>query len=84
MPMIRIENVDNHQMCCLMPSDNFIVKKSGTQAGIEPTTFGALGTELEAHLYRTWGYSTAHQYRTVTVPYVLYQSMMHRCVMVSP
>ncbi len=27
-------------MYCPMPSDNFIVKKSGTQAGIEPTTFG--------------------------------------------
>ncbi len=52
--------------------NNFIVKKSGTQAGIEPTTFGVLGIKPEAHLYRTWGYGTAHQYRTVTVPYVLY------------
>ncbi len=41
MPMIRLESVENHRMYCLMPSDNFILKKSGTQAGIEPTTFGA-------------------------------------------
>ncbi len=40
MPMIRLETVEKHRMYCLMPSDNFIVKKSGTQAGIEPTTFG--------------------------------------------
>ncbi len=40
MPMIRLETVENHRMYCLMPSDNFIVKKSGTQAGIELTTFG--------------------------------------------
>ncbi len=40
MPMIRLETVENHRMYCLMPSDNFIVKKSRTQAGIEPTTFG--------------------------------------------
>ncbi len=39
MPMIRLETVENHRMYCLMPSDNFILKKSGTQAGIEPTTF---------------------------------------------
>ncbi len=40
MPMIRLETVENHRMYCLMPSDNFIVRKSGTQAGIEPTNFG--------------------------------------------
>ncbi len=40
MPMIRLKTVENHRMYCLMPSDNFTVKKSGTQAGIEPTTFG--------------------------------------------
>ncbi len=38
--MIRLETVENHRMYCLMPSDNFIVKKSGIQAGIKPTTFG--------------------------------------------
>ncbi len=42
MPMITLETVDNHRMYCLMSSDNFIVKKSRTQAGIEPTTFGVL------------------------------------------
>ncbi len=41
MPMIRLETVEKHRMYCLMPSNNFMVKKSGTQAGIEPTTFGA-------------------------------------------
>ncbi len=71
MLMIRLETVENHQMYCLMPSDDFIVKKSGTQARIKPTTFEVLGTELEVHLYRTWGYGTAHQYCTVIVPYVL-------------
>ncbi len=40
MPMIRLETVEDHQMYCLMLSVSFIVKKSGTQAGIEPTTFG--------------------------------------------
>ncbi len=35
-----LESVENHQMHCLMPSDNLIVKNSGTQAGIEPTAFG--------------------------------------------
>ncbi len=42
MPMIRLETAENHRMYCLIPSDNFIVKKSGTQAGIKPTTFGVL------------------------------------------
>ncbi len=42
MPIIRLEIVENHWMYYLMPSDDFIVKKSGTQAGIEPTTFGVL------------------------------------------
>ncbi len=42
MPMIRLETVENHLLYCLMPSNNFIVKKSGTQAGIESTTFGVL------------------------------------------
>ncbi len=41
--MIRIEiAAENHRMYCLMPSGNFIVIKSGTQSGIEPTTFGVL------------------------------------------
>ncbi len=36
-------------MYCLMPSDNFIVKISGTQAGIEPTTFG-----VPTHCFNHW------------------------------
>ncbi len=40
MLMIRLETVENHRMYCLMPSENFMLRKCGTQAGIEPTTFG--------------------------------------------
>ncbi len=36
-PHAHDQTVENQRMYCLMPSDNFIVKKS---AGIEPTTFG--------------------------------------------
>ncbi len=36
--LIALETVENHRMYCLMPSDNFIVKKFRTQAGFEPGT----------------------------------------------
>ncbi len=35
--------IEYYKVYCPMPFDNFIiVKKSGSQAGIEPTTFGEL------------------------------------------
>ncbi len=59
MPKIKLETVENHRMYCLMPSDNVIVKKSGTQAGID----------LQSSGYRP----TAHQ-NTVQAP-VVYQCL---------
>ncbi len=50
MPMVRSETAENHRMYCLMLSDNFVGKKSGTQVGIEPTTCGVPTTALTTEL----------------------------------
>ncbi len=42
MPTIRLGTAENHRTYYLLPSDNFIVKKSGPHAKIEPTTFWVL------------------------------------------
>ncbi len=46
-PMIKFSDCWKYRIAQSMPSDNFIiVKKSGSQAGIEPTTFGELAENI--------------------------------------
>ncbi len=47
-------------MYCPMPSDDLIVKKYGSQAGIEPTTFGELAHCSNQLSYRGPSWQSGH------------------------